>query len=171
MYECYNVDIIDAHYNTKTNIKTFPLKNQCYCGEQFETQAEFTQHEKQHAGQAWACFGCGKQSKGNDKRAMYKHYRTQHEYRHIHQCTFDGCSIDGHPFGNDKQYMVWWHMQEDHGLRSPLGCPKCDGTFVPNKHNKNTLPHVQGRRPNVAPMVKKNTRVMSVQKSTPQRLH
>ena len=66
VYECYNVDIIDAHYNTKTNIKTCPLKNQCYCGEQFETQAEFTQHEKQHAGQAWACFDCGKQLKGND---------------------------------------------------------------------------------------------------------
>ena len=33
VYECYNVDISDAHYNTKTNIKTCPLKNQCYCGE------------------------------------------------------------------------------------------------------------------------------------------
>ena len=43
--------------------------------------------------------------------------------------TFDGCSVDGHPFGNNEQYMVWWHMQEDHGLHSPLGCPKCDGTF------------------------------------------
>ena len=54
---------------------------------------------------------------------------TMLQYRHIHQCTFDGCSIDGHPFGNDEQYMVWWHMQEDHGLHSPFGCPKCDGTF------------------------------------------
>ena len=45
------------------------------------------------------------------------------------QCNFATCSIDGHPYGNDEQYTVWWHMQEDHGLRSPLGCPKCDETF------------------------------------------
>ena len=151
VYECYNVDIIDAHYNTKTNIKTCPLKNQCYCGEQFETQAEFTQHEKQHAGQAWACFDCGKQSKGNDKRATYKHYRTQHEYRHIHQCTFDGCSIDWHPFGNDKQYMVWWHMQEDHGLRSPLGCPKCDGTFCAKQTQQKHIATCPGKKAKCGP--------------------
>ena len=76
VYKCYNVDISDGHYNTKTNIKTCPQKNQCYSGEQFETQAEFTQHEKQHVGQAWACFDCGKQSKGNDKQNQQKHIAT-----------------------------------------------------------------------------------------------
>ena len=151
VYECYNVDISDGHYNTKTNIKTCPQKNQCYCREQFETQAEFTQHEKQHAGQAWACFDCGKQSKGKNKRAVYKHYRTQHEYRHIHQCTFDGCSIDGHPFGNDEQYMVWWHMQEDHGLHSPLGCPKCDGTFCAKQTQQKHIATCPGKKAKYGP--------------------
>ena len=151
VYECYNVVISDGHYNTKTNIKTCPQKNQCYCGEQFEIQAEFTQHEKQHPGQAWACFDCGKQSKGNDKRAVYKHYRTQHEYRHIHQCTFDGCSIDGHPFGNDEQYMVWWHMQEDHGLHSPLGCPKCDGTFCAKQTQQKHIATCPGKKAKSGP--------------------
>ena len=171
VYECYNVDISDRHYNTKTNIKTCPKKNQCYCGEQFETQAEFSQREKQHAGQAWACFDCGKQLKGNDKRAVYKHYRTQHEYRHIHQCTFDGCSIDGHPFGNDEQYMVWWHMQEDHGLHSPLGCPKCDGTFCAKQIQQKHIATCPGKKAKSGPYGEKNTHVMSALKSTPQRLH
>ena len=57
------------------------------------------------------------------------------------------------------------------GCTPPWGALSVMAHFVPNKHNKNTLPHVQGRRPNVAPMVKKNTRVMSVLRSTPQRLH
>ena len=151
VYDCYNVDISDGHYNTKTNIKTCPQKNQCYCGEQFETQAEFTQHEKQHAGQAWACFDCGKQPKVNDKRAVYKHYRTQHECRHIHQCTFDECSVDGHPFGNDEQYMVWWHMQEDHGLCSPLGCPKCDGTFCAKQTQQKHIATCPGKKDKSGP--------------------
>ena len=112
-----------------------------------------------------------KQSKGNDKRAVYKHYRTQHEYRHIHQCTFDGCSIDGHPFGNDKQYMVWWHMQEDHGLCSPLGCPKCDGTFCAKQTQQKHIAICPGKKAKSGPYGEKNTLVMSVLKSTPQRLH
>ena len=124
MYECYNVVISDAHYNTRTNIKTCPLKNQCYCAEQFETQAEFTQHEKQHAGQAWACFDCGK-----------------------------------HPFGNDEQYMVWWHMQEDHGLRSPLGCPKCDGTFCAKQTQQKHIATCPGKKAKSGPYGEKKIHV------------
>ena len=139
--DCYAVDSTDGHYNTKTSIKTCPTKNQCYyntktsiktcptknqcyCGQQFASSDEFKAHEKQHPGQVWACFECDKKSKDNDKCTVYKHYRTQHERRHLHQCTFDTCTVDGHPVGNDEQYMVWWHMQGDHGLHSPLGVSK-----------------------------------------------
>ena len=58
IYDCYAVDITDAQYNTKTGIKTCPTKNQCYCGQQFGSPQEFKTHEKQHAGQVWACFEC-----------------------------------------------------------------------------------------------------------------
>ena len=168
------VDITDGHYNTKTSIKTCPTKNQCYCGQEFASSEEFKTHEKQHAGQAWACFECDKKSKGNDKHVVYKHYRTKHERRHLHQCTFDICSVDGHPFGNDEQYMVWWHMQEDHGLCSPLGCPKCEGTFH-SKVNRNIFPLAQAKRMNLAlnrhHMQRKSLDVMSVQRNIPWRLH
>ena len=60
IYDCYTVDITDGHYNAKTIIKTCPTKNQCYCGQQFTSSEEFKTHEKQHAGQAWACFECDK---------------------------------------------------------------------------------------------------------------
>ena len=56
IYDCYAVDITDGHYNTKTSIKTCPTKNQCYCCQQFASSDEFKTHEKQHAGQVWACF-------------------------------------------------------------------------------------------------------------------
>ena len=151
IYDCYAVDISDAQYNTKTSIKTCPTKNQCYCGQQFGSPEEFKTHEKQHAGQVWACFECDKKSKGNAKRAVYKHYRTQHESRHLHQCTFDTCSIDGHPYGNNEQYTVWWHMQEDHSLRSPLGCPKCDGTFCSKQTQQKHIPTCLGKEDKFGP--------------------
>ena len=155
VYECYNVDIIDGHYNTKTNIKTCPLKNQCYCGEQFETQAEFTQHEKQHAGQAWLVL-----TVVSSQRVM----------------TEELCiSIIGHSMSTGTSINVplmvavlmgillgmmnstWYGgiCRRIMGCASPWGALSVMAHFVPNKHNKNTLPHVQGRRPNVAPMVKK----------------
>ena len=119
-----------------------------------------------------ACFECDKNSKGNDKCAVYKHYRTQHERRHLHQCTFDTCSVDGHPFGNIEQYMVWWHMQ-DHGLHSPLGCPKCEGTFC--KVSRNIFPLARAKRINLAPdrhhMQRKSLDAMSVQRIIHWRLH
>ena len=144
--DCYAVDITGGHYNTKTSIETCPTKNQCYCGQQFASSEEFKTHEKQHTGQAWACFECDKKSKGNDKHAVYKHYRTQHERRHLHQCTFDTCAVDGHPFGNDEQYMAWWHMKEDHGLCSPLGCPMCDGTFCSKQSQQKHIPTCPGTK-------------------------
>ena len=110
IYDCYMVNITDGHYNTKTSIKTCPTKNQCYCSQQFASSDKFKTHEKQYAGQVWACFECDKKSKGSDKHTVYKHYRTQHERRHMHQCTFDTCSVDGHPFGNGEQHMVSWHV-------------------------------------------------------------
>ena len=151
IYDCYTVDITDAQYNTKTGIKTCPNKNQCYCGQEFGSPQEFKTHEKQHAGQVWACFECNKESKGNDKHSVYKHYRTQHDRRHLHQCTFATCSIDDHPYGNDEQYTVWWHMQEDHGLQSPLGCPKCNGTFHSKQTQQKYIPNCPGIKDKFGP--------------------
>ena len=71
--------------------------------------------------------------------------------RHLHQWTFDTCSVDGHPFGNDEQYMVWWHMQEDHGLCSPLGCPKCDGTFCSKQSQQKHIPTCPGKKDKYCP--------------------
>ena len=151
IYDCYTVNITDGHYNTKTSIKTCPTKIQFYCGQQLTSSEEFKTHEKQHARQAWACFKCDKKSKGNDRYAVYKHYRTQHERRHLHQCTFDTCLVDGHPFGNDEQYMVWWHIQEDHGLCSPLGCPKYDGTFGSKQSQQKHIPTCLGKKDKYGP--------------------
>ena len=50
------------------------------------------------------------------------------------------------------------------GCTSPWGALSVMAHFVPNKHNKNRLPHVQGRRPNLAPMVKK--KYMCIKKCT-----
>ena len=71
--------------------------------------------------------------------------------RHLHQCTFATCSIDGHPYGNDEQYTVWWHMQEDHGLRSPLGCPKCNGTFCSKQTQQKHIPSCLGKKGKFGP--------------------
>ena len=170
VYECYNVDIIDAHHNTKTNIKTCPLKNQCYCGEQFETRLNLLnmRSSMQHA---WACFDCGKQSKGNDKELHISI---------IGHSMSTGTSINvplmvavlmGILLGMTNSTWYGGICRRIMGCAPPWGALSVMAHFVPNKHNKNTFPHVQGRRRNVAPMVKKNTRVMSVPKSTPQRLH
>ena len=70
IYDCYAVDITDGHHNTKTSIKTCPIKNQCYCGQQFASSDEFKTHEEQHTRQAWTCFECDKKSKDNDKCAV-----------------------------------------------------------------------------------------------------
>ena len=173
IYDCYVVDITDGHYNTKTSIETCPTKNQCYCSQQFASSDKFKTHEKQHARQAWARFECDKKSKGNDKCAVYKHYRTQHKRRHLHQCTFDTHSVDGHPFGNDEQYMVWWHMQDEHGLHSPLGCPKCEGTFYSKQSQHKHIPTCLGKKhkfgPKQTPCAEKKFRCDECPK--PQRLH
>ena len=175
IYDCYVVNITDGHYNTKTSIKTCPTKNQCCCGQQFASSDEFKTHEKQHARQAWACFECDKKSKGNDKCTVYKHYRTQHKGRHLHQCTYDTCSVDCHPFGNDEQYIVWWHMQEDHACTPPWGIPSVMGHFAANKASRNIFPLAWAKRINLAlnrhHMQRKNLDMMSVQRNIPQRLH
>ena len=115
------------------------------------------------------------ESKGNDKCSIYKHYRTQHDRRHLHQCTFATCSIDGHPHGNDDQYTVWWHMQEDHGLQSPLGCLKCNGTFCSKQTQQKHIPSCPGKKdkfgPKQTPYAEKDLNVISVQRNTPHRLH
>ena len=126
-------------------------------------------------GQVWACFECNKESKGNGKCSVYKHYRTQHDRRHLHQCTFATCSTGGHPYGNDEQYTVWWHMQEDHGLWSPLGCPKCNGTFCSKQTQQKHVPSCPGKKISLAQnkplMLRKDLNVISVQRNTPYRLH
>ena len=53
----------------------------------------------------------------------------------------------------------------------PLGCPKCDGTFCAKQTQQKHIATCPGKKAKSGPMVKKNTRVMSVLKSTPQRLH
>ena len=49
------------------------------------------------------------------------------------------------------QYTVWWHMQEDHGLRSPLGCPKCDGTFCSKQTQQKHIPTCPGKKDKFGP--------------------
>ena len=137
IYDYYAMDITDTQYNTKTGIKTCPTKKQCYCGQQFGFPQEFKTNEKQHAGQVWACFECDKESKGNDKCSVYKRYRTQHEGRHLHQCTFDTCSTDGHPYGNDEQYTVWWHMQRTMDCSPPWVVPNVMGPSEVSKPSRN----------------------------------
>ena len=171
VYECYNVDIIDAHYNTKTNIKTCPLKNQCYCGEQFEPRLNLLNMRS------------SMQAKPGLVLTVVSSQRVMTKELHI--------SIIGHSMSTGTSINVplmvavlmgillgmtnstWYGgiCRRIMGCAPPWGALSVMAHFVPNKHNKNTLPHVQGRRRNVAPMVKKNTCVMSVSKSTPQRLH
>ena len=47
---------------------------------------------------------------------------------------------------NDEQYMVWWHMQEDHGLPSPLGCHKCDSTFCAKQTQQKHIATCPGKK-------------------------
>ena len=41
IYDCYAVDITDGYYNTKNSIRTCPMKNQCYYGQQCASSEEF----------------------------------------------------------------------------------------------------------------------------------
>ena len=106
---------------------------------------------------------------------MYKHYRTQHERRHLHQCTFDTCSVDGCPYGNDEQYTVWWHMQEDHGLQPPWVVLNVMAPSATNKASRNIYPPALAKKTNMAPnrcpMLRKGSNVTNVQRITPERLH
>ena len=145
---------------SNTILKTCPTKNQCYCGQQYPSSEEFKTHEKQHAGQVWACFECDKKSKVMTNMLCTSTTRPSMKGCTC-ICTYDMCSVDGHPYGNDEQYTVWWHMQEDHGLWSPwvvlnVMAPSAKKTnMAPNRH----------------PMLRKSYNVTNVQRNTPQRLH
>ena len=110
-----------------------------------------SRHMRNNTPDRHTCFECDKKSKGNNRHVVYKHYRTQHERRHLHQCTFDTCSVDSHPFGNDEQYIVWGHMQEDHGLHFPLGCPKCDGIFCSKQSQQKHISTCLGKKDKYGP--------------------
>ena len=78
----------------------------------------------------WACYECGQ--KCGEKRSCWKNFRTQHLGIYVHYCTFDNCTSghSGSKYGNEEQSEVWWHMEQKHGLQSPLDCPKCPKYFA-----------------------------------------
>ena len=99
----------------------------------------------------------------------------QHERRHLHQCTFATCSIDGHPYGNDKQYIVWWQCRRTMACGSPWVVPEVMGPFAASKPSKNIYQPAQAKRIGLAwnrpHMQGKSSNVMSVQRNIPHRLH
>ena len=168
IYDCYAVDITDGNYNTKTSIKTCPTKDQCYCSQQFVSSDEFKTHEKKHARQAWTCFECDKKSKGNDKCAVYKHYRTQHKRRHLHQCTLTHAQLMATRLGMMNSTRSDGICRRTMVCIPPWGVQSVMGHFAANKASRNIFPLAQAKRINMAPnrhhMQRKSSDATSVQK-------
>ena len=140
-YDCYNVDIKNVKYNTFTKVLQCPPDLTCYCGMAFNDQVEFGAHVNSvHKGKGYNCSNCNLHCKTN--RACWKHFRAQHLYVHTHKCTIASCTSgqNGKPYGNDSQTLVWAHMEKQHSLKNPLGCPKCTKTFTSPKYQ---IPHIK----------------------------
>ena len=130
-YKCFYVNIENKQYDTKGNQPLHPPSGQCYCGFKIVTDLDKQSHSTTtHSGGNWACYECG--LKCCEKRSCWKHFRTQHLGIYVHYCTFDNCTSgpSGSRYGNEEQSEVWWHMEQKHGLQSPLGCPKCPKRFA-----------------------------------------
>ena len=107
----------------------------------FPGPTELAQHKGQkHKDKGYSCSKCGKSYK--DNRGTWKHFRAQHLHIYTHMCQVDGCKFGKQKgvYGNDDQTLVWKHMDKKHGIKSPLGCPKCKGTFSSIKFQ---VPHIK----------------------------
>ena len=140
-YDCYNVDINLPVYYTFTKAAQAPPKNTCYCGMNFPQATELEQHKSVvHKTKGYSCSKCGKSYR--DNRGTWKHFRVQHLQIYTHMCQVAGCTLGPEKgvYGNDDQTLVWKHMDKNHGVKSPLGCPKCNKTFSSIKYQ---VPHVK----------------------------
>ena len=142
-YDCYNVEITNPKYNTFTKVPQCPPDLTCYCGLAFNTNEELSLHVSSvHKDKVYKCSTCGTQC--NNKRATWKHFRSQHLYIHTHHCTISSCQFgkNNKPYGNDDQCLVWMYMEKKPSLKLPLGCPKCTKTFSSPKYQ---IPHIKNK--------------------------
>ena len=171
------MDITDARYNTKTGIKTCPSKNQSYCGQEFGSPQEFKTHEKQHAGQVWACFECNKESKGK-VRTSALFINTTGPNMIGGTCT----SALLPPVSLMATHMVMMNSTLYGGIcRRTMACslhwvvPNVMGPSAVSKHSKNIYQAAQAKKIGLAQnkplMLRKDLNVISVQRNTPHRLH
>ena len=134
-------------YNTFTKVPQCPPDLTCYCGMAFNDQVGFGAHVNSvHKEKGYNCSNCNLHCKTN--RACWKHFRAQHLYVHTHKCTIASCTSgqNGKPYGNDSQTLVWAHMEKQHSLKNPLGCPKCTKTFTSPKYQ---IPHIKTKHDQV----------------------
>ena len=129
-YKCYYVNITDPKYDTKGSLSLHPPSGQCHCG--FKMVMEFDRQNHSgttHSGGNWSCYECGLIVR--EKQSCWKQFRIQHLGIFVHYCNFECKSGQGGTkYGNEEQSEVWWHMEQKHGLQTPLGCPKCPKRFA-----------------------------------------
>ena len=111
--------------------------NQCSCGIEFPSFEGLALHKGSvHAGGSIQCSGYWRKRSGlerckytsKDPGTVWKHYRTQHCGLFLNYCTESGCSgyFNGGKYGSDSLGAVKKHMDDVHGIRSDLRCPRCD---------------------------------------------
>ena len=131
---------------------------QCFCGKsELKTTQEHDEHFKkchQQKGKGvnpktkkrndlWACHSCKKPCV--DKRACWKHFRTQHLGIYIHYCPVPNCNV-----GNDQKDSIVSHIIKDHRSNEEwtdkaykqkwLMCPKCQKFFFSVKGKNSHVP-------------------------------
>ena len=132
--------------------------HQCFCGKgDLQTEADMQKHlEDKHVSKGkgtnpktkkrndlWACSVCNKVC--NDKRAVWKHYRTMHCNVFIHYCPVPGCST-----GNDQKDSIVAHIIKEHKNEEEwvdkayrqqwLTCPTCLKFFMSVKGRNAHVP-------------------------------
>ena len=132
--------------------------DQCFCGKGgLNSTEDHNAHYKkahQHKGRGinvktkkkndlWACHACQKVCV--DKRATWKHFRTQHLNFYIHYCPVPNCNI-----GNDQKDSIVSHIIKDHRTEEEwvdkayqqkwLMCPKCNKFFLSVKGKNAHVP-------------------------------
>ena len=132
--------------------------HQCFCGKgDLQTEGDMQKHlEDKHVSKGkgtnpktkkrndlWACSVCNKVC--NDKRAVWKHYRTMHCNVFIHYCPVPGCST-----GNDQKDSIVAHIIKEHKNEEEwvdkayrqqwLTCPTCLKFFMSVKGRNAHVP-------------------------------